>query len=143
MKSLRTLAVIAALSTSLAACSTISLFGGDNPATGLGATTVADLQVADKIALAEMPPDAFQDQCYKALIGFVQAQQAQDAAYAGLTVNGVFSALAAVQAGQAQTMNVLSPATVAPIELGCGPLLIRLQNTPAAFLASLAAIGVK
>lgn len=111
--------------------------------TNIGTFTMADLQNADKIALAQTPQDQLGHQCFVGLEAFVTNAQAGLAANSGMTVSGAFSALEAARAAANTGSNAISPAVLQPLELACGPLVIDVQNTPAVFLANLAAFGVK
>ena len=109
----------------------------------VGNFTLADLQNADKIALAQTPVDTQGDACYKGLEVFVQSQQATVNSASGVTVSGAFSVLEATRAAASSGANVISSTQIKTLENACGPLVIDIQNTPAVFLANLAALGVK
>ena len=107
----------------------------------LGNFTLQDLQNADKIAVSIN--DTQGDSCYKGLEAFVTTQQANVNSASGVTVSGAFSALEAARSAAVSGANVVSTTQIKTLENACGPLVIDIQNTPAVFLANLAALGVK
>lgn len=107
----------------------------------VGDFTIADLQNADAIAVAA--GDSQAHLCYPALITFVQAQQVKAAGLSTQTVSGAFSAFEAARTAVSGAESVISTQDLKTLENSCGPLIVDVQNTPAKFLASLAALGIK
>ncbi len=107
----------------------------------IGAFTIADLQNADAIALAQNPPDLMADACYKGITVFVQQEQSAAGGLASNTVSGAFSAFEQARAGLNAANGAISRAQIQALETACGPLQIDVQNNAAAFLAGVAALG--
>jgi hypothetical protein len=90
-----------------------------NPLANLSAFTVADLQNADKIAVANN--DALAHACYPALIAWIQSLPS---ATQGTTVSGAVSAFELARTTRIGATTGIPNA----VKLGCGGLLIDEQT---------------
>lgn len=105
----------------------------------IGTFTLTDLSNANNIALANN--DQIGSQCFITLSTFVKEAQVSVNGAGSQTVSGAFSALEATYAASQSGSTLLSQANLNAFYVGCGPLLARVNNTPAAFLAQVAALG--
>lgn len=89
---------------------------------------VADLQAAEKMALAQTPPDTTAARCYEALIPFVQ--QVSTKLTAPSQIAGGFSAFQAARNGSTLVKEGLAGTLIPPeINDACAPLVLDAAAT--------------
>ena len=107
----------------------------------IGNFTMADLQNADAIAVKSN--DVLAHQCFTGLEIFVAAQQASQGGASTNTVSGAISAFEVARTSLQAGNQLIDKATITSLEQACGPLQIDIRNNAAAFIAGLAALGIK
>ena len=138
------LASLIGMSVLFSACASSGV--GISPSIGsslntIGKFVIADLQNADEIALAQVPPDAIAHTCYVAIEAFVQNRRTALNNTSKQSVSGAFSGFEVSRASLQNTEGLISKAQREALEVGCAPLVLDTQNDVAGFLTSLIGLG--